>query len=257
MAGRFARLLDQWHLRKAQEHWSEAAQHAATIEPYDLRALRAEARGMRRNIDRLIHAADQRLGLPLLDAALPKTPIGTDWVWRPDVWRGPLPAPGAVVVPGRNEISQDVALFHDCPLSEASFRQLRNTGEADRAPFGVAIEVFGFRGSFLSLAVGLPDDAGQALKARHLVRLDLVVEADRPLRGFARLNIKHGPNQAQLVSGLPQDGRHKRAEFDLAYAGLDEARIERAWVDLIFNDVAQTRISLRDVVVSRRPRAEL
>ena len=34
-------------------------------------------------------------------------------------------------------------------------------------------------------------------------------------------------------------------------------RIERAWLDLIFNDAAMTRILLRDAVLSRRPRAGL
>ena len=46
-------------------------------------------------------------------------------------------------------------------------------------------------------------------------------------------------------------------EFDLAYARIDDTRIERAWLDLIFNDAAMAGISLRDLVVSRRPRAEL
>ena len=59
------------------------------------------------------------------------------------------------------------------------------------------------------------------------------------------------------MSALPEQGRDKVAEFDLAYADLNDKRIERAWVDLILNDASMTRIVIRDVVVSRRPRAEL
>jgi Family of unknown function (DUF6478) len=257
MAGRMAQILDQWRLRRVQAYWSSVADAAADTPPFDLRVQRAEARSMRRQIDRLISAADHRLGAPALTAGLPRQPLGTDWAWRGDAWRGPLPKPGSVAAGDRTEISDDLALYHDCPLGEVSVRQVRNRDEGHRAPFGVGIEVFGFRGSFLSLATRLPDTAVDGLKARHLVRIDAVIDAERPLRGFARLNIRHGPNLAQMVSDLPENGRTKIAEFDLAYANLDETRIERAWLDLIFNDVGMTGIMLRDVVVSRRPRAEL
>ena len=257
MAGRLAQILDQWRLRRVQAYWSGLADAATDAPSFDLRAQRAEAQAMRRQIDRLIHVAGHRLATPALTAGLPRQPLGTDWAWRGDAWRGPLPNPGAIAVADRTEISDDLALYHDCPLAEIAVRQLRNREEGDRAPFGLGIEVFGFRGSFLSLATRLPDSAVAGLKARHLIRVDAVIDSDRPLRGFARLNIKHGPNLAQLVSDLPQDGRGKLAEFDLAYGSIDETRIERAWLDLIFNDVAMTGITLRDVVVSRRPRAEL
>ena len=235
-----------------------SADTAADADPFDLRGIRGEARAMRRQIDRLIHEADHRLGLPALGAALPRAPLGSDWVWRGDAWRGPLAQPGGVALAARTAISDDLALYHDCPLGEISVRQARNADRSHRAPYGLAMEVLGFRGSFLSLAVGLPDAAVDGLKARHVLRLDAIVDADRPLRAFARLNVKHGPNIAQMVSDLAVvPGAETLAEFDLAYAGLDDSRIERAWLDLIFNDAAMTRILLRDVVVSRRPRAEL
>ena len=257
MAGRLQRAIDQWRLRKMQSRWSDAADAVPDMPAHALRSLRAEARAMRRQIDRVIHAADHRLAVPAIGSALPRQPLGTDWVWRGDAWRGPLPRPGAIAAADRTAISDDLALYHDCPLAEIATRQLRNAGETDRAPFGLMIEVFGFTGSFLSLATSLPPEAVQGLKSRHLFRLDAIVDADRPLRGFARLNVKHGPNLAQLVSDLPAEGGAVVVEFDLAHARIDDTRIERAWLDLIFNDMAMTGIALRDLVVSRRPRAEL
>ncbi len=257
MAGRIAQFLERWHLRKLQARWAHAAATAPEMDSFDLRALRAEAKGMRRLIDRVVQAADMRLGTPALGAALPQLPLGTDWSWRPDAWRGPLPEPGAVARGDRTPIGEDRALYHDCPLGEVVLRQVRNESEADRAPYGLTIDVFGFRGSFLSLAMNLPEAGVTGLRSRHLVRAELVMESDRPVRAFARLNIKHGPNVAQLVSNLASDGREKVAEFDLAYGDLHDKRVEKVWLDLIFNDVAMTNITLRDVVVSRRPRAEL
>ena len=257
MAGRLGQIIDQWRLRKVQARWKQAAAQAAGLEPFALRALRAEARDMRRQLDRVIHVADGRLALPALGAALPRMPLGTDRVWRPDLWRGPLAQRGAVAQDGRTSFGPDLALYHDCPLGEIALRQLRNGSDADRAPFGLALDVYGFRGSFLSLALSLPGDLVQGLKARHVIRLDGVVDSDRPLRAYARLNVRHGPDEAQLVSEMPAEGRDKVVEFDLAYAGIDEARVSAAWIDLIFNDAANSRIILRDVIVARRPRAEI
>jgi len=257
MASRIARAVQGWHQRRTEERWARLAEAAPGLESFELRALRAEARGMRRQLDRVLQAADARLAVPALGAGLPQVPLGTDWSWRPDLWRGALREPGSVASGDRTTLGEGVALYHDCPLGEVVVRQVRNGRPEDRAPYGLAIDVFGFRGSFLSLALNLPDPAVEGLKARHLVRAELVVDCDRPVRAFARLNIKHGPNLAQPVSNLPEDGRDKVAEFDLAYAGLNDKRIERAWVDLILNEASMTRIVIRDLVVSRRPRAEL
>jgi Family of unknown function (DUF6478) len=257
MAGRISQVLEGWHQRRTEERWTRLAETAPELESFELRALRAEARGMRRQLDRVLQAADVRLSVPSLGTGLPQMPLGTDWSWRPDLWRGALPEPGAVASGDRTALGDGVALYHDCPLGEVVVRQVRNDKPEDRAPYGLAIDVFGFKGSFLSLALNLPEAAVQGLKARHLVRAELVIDSDGPVKAYTRLNIKHGPNLAQPVSSLPEQGRDKVAEFDLAYADLNDKRIERAWVDLILNDAAMTRIVIRDVVISRRPRAEL
>lgn len=257
MAGRLAQMIDQWRLRKVRAYWATATEQAADADPAQLRALRGDARTVRRQIDRLIHAADQRLALPALHSGLPPAPLGTDWAWRADAWRGPLAQPGVIAASDRTAISDDLTLYHDCPLGEIAVRQLRNRDERDRAPFGLAIDVFGFRGTFLSLAVKLPAEAIRDLKSRHLIRLDALIETDPAAKGFARLNVRHGPNVAKMVSDLPGGPRDQLAEFDLSYAGIDDSRIEGAWLDLIFNKADVTRIVLSDIVVGRRPRAEL
>jgi len=257
LAGRIAGLLDLWHLRRARDYWARAAETVTGAEPFARRDLRVEARQMRRQIDRLLHLADQQPASSLSGAGRPRPALGTDWIWRPDLWCGPLPQPGAVADAARKPVSDDIALHHDCPLGEIAFRQIPSRGAADRAPFALALDVFGFEGSFLSLALTLPDAALAGLSARHLVRVEAVVDTPARLPCFARLNLRHGPNVAELVAALPIATRPAVAEFDLAYAGIDQRRVERAWVDLIFNDAGMTRITLHDLVLSRRPRAEL
>ncbi|MEM6564948.1 MAG: DUF6478 family protein, partial [Pseudomonadota bacterium] len=46
-------------------------------------------------------------------------------------------------------------------------------------------------------------------------------------------------------------------EFDLAYANVNEKRIEKAWLDLIFENPRMNQVTLRDLTFSRRPRAQL
>ena len=255
MAGRLARALDRWCLRRVERRWSQAGVDAPDLDPFELRALRAEARGLRRQVDRVIHAADARLALPLVQSEPPELPLGTDWTWRPKAWHGPLPQPGQVVEGQATQVSEELSLYHDCPLGEISLRQVPNLGEG-WAPFGLAVEVFGFNGSFLSLSVNFPALAVADLSLRHLLRLETAIEADRPLRAYARLNVKHGDAVAQMTSDLAA-GRGKSTEFDLAYGDIGAGRIERVWLDLIFTDAAESRILLRDVVLSRHPRAEL
>lgn len=257
MAGRLDEWLDRVMQKRAQRRWGRIADRAHTMDLDELRGLRSTARGLRRQLDRVIHEADHRLALPVIGSNAIRRPLGTDWAWRPDLWRGPIPLPGASSVPQKMPLCDGSTVFHDCQSSELTVRQIRNTRAADLAPFGFRMDVFRFDGSFLSLVLDLPSEAAQGLKLRHLVRLDVIVEMEKPIEIFARLNIKHGPNVEQIVRELPLGDEEVMVEFDLAYTKVNEKRIERLWVDLIFEGPEMNQIILRDVTVSRRPRAEL
>ena len=116
--------------------------------------------------------------------------------------------------------------------------------------------MFAFDGSFLSLVLDMPHAAVDGLRKTHLIRMSTIVEMERPLEIFARLNIKHGPNTEQIVRELPLHDDEIMVEFDLAYSNLNEKRIERAWVDLIFENPQMSQVILRDLTFSRRMRAE-
>ncbi len=80
---------------------------------------------------------------------------------------------------------------------------------------------------------------------------------EKPLEIFARLNIKNGPNTEQIVRELPLGAEEVMVEFDLAYSKLNEKRVEKMWLDLIFEGPQMNQVTLRDLTFSRRPRAEL
>lgn len=237
--------------------WARAARLAATADLHVLRRQRSRARSLKTHLDRLIHTADERLALPMIGSTSFPKPHNADWSWRPELWRGPLPTPGLSSVQTKSMLGDEVTLFHDCEFSELTLRQLRNLREEDLAPYGLRLDVFKFDGSFLSLVVDLPQSGVTGLKRTHLLRMDAIVEMEKPLEIFARLNIRHGPNTEQIVRELPLDEENIRVEFDLAYSNLNEKRVERAWIDLIFEGPQMNQVILRDLTFSRRPRAHL
>lgn len=90
------------------------------------------------------------------------------------------------------------------------------------------------------------------------MRLDCAVDLEKPIEIFARLNVKHGPNLEQLVREIPLEGEGGAyVDFDLAYTKLNEKRVEKLWIDLIFEGPEMNQIVLRDLTLSRRPRAEM
>lgn len=255
MTRRLPTRLDQAVDRRLARRWARRARQAETASPSRLRSLRARAIALKRELDRLIHVADGRLAAPRGDAI--EMPFNADWGGRPDLWRGPLAVPGQAGPASGTRLSEDVALFHDCRRAELAARQIRNRGAEDLAPYGLSIDVFGFEGSFLSVAVDLPAAAASGLQRQSIMQVDATLDLERPLEVFARLNVRHGPNTEQLVQELPIDGRAARAEFDLAYTGINERRVEAIWVDLIFEAPRMNRITLRDVTACRRPRAPM
>ena len=241
----------------ALRQWRSAAQTAGTVALEDLRRKAAQARQLKTHLDRLLFVSASRLALPAIgNQAFPK-PHDADWFWRPELWCGPLGTPGLAAVANKHKLGQEVTLFHDCAISELTLRQLRNTREADLAAYGVLMDVFRFDGTYLSLAIDLPSSAAQGLKRTHLIRVETILEMETPLEIFARLNIQHGPNTEQLVRELPLDQEDIRVEFDLSYTQMQESRVEKLWLDLIFESPEMNQVILRDVTFSRRPRAAM
>ena len=237
--------------------WARNARDAGETELSKLRRQRHRARQLKTHLDQLIHKADERLALPVIGSTSFPKPHNADWAWRPELWRGPLATPGISSVRNKSMLGKEVTLFHDCEYSELTLRQLRNLREEDLAPYGLRLDVFKFHGSFLSLVVDLAPEGVKGLNRGHLIRMDAIVEMEKPLEIFARLNVKFGPNTEQLVRELPLSDEHIRIEFDLAYSKLNEKRVESAWIDLIFEGPQMNQVILRDLTFSRRPRAQI
>lgn len=250
-------VLSKLLFKRTLRRWARIAENAKTTSIPSLRKQRGFARRLLVHLNRFVHVADNRLALPLIGSQAIQTSHDSDWAWRPEAWTGPLPVQGMASVPTKSMLGKELSLHHDCDLSELSLRQVRNTREADLAPYGLRMDVFKFDGSFLSLVIDFPEASVVGLRRKHLIRLEPLIEMEKPLEIFARLNIKHGPNTEQVVRELPLNDRVPLVEFDLAYTKLNEKRVDSMWLDLIFEGPQMNQITLRDLTLSRRPRADV
>jgi hypothetical protein len=243
--------------RRVLRRWGRDAARAETVDAVTLKAMRTRARRLADRVERVLQVADARLALPLAGRAAVRRPMHADWAWRPDLWSLPQNPPGLAAVETKTAFGPEAKIFHDCARSELTLRQIRNSRAEDVAPYGVRLDVFRFDGSFLSLVVDLPEAATRDLSRSHIVRLDIRVETESPLELFGRLNIRHGPNVEQIVREFERSDGEQMVEFDIATSRLNEKRVERAWVDLIFEGPEMNQITLRDMTLTRRPRAEV
>lgn len=243
--------------RRVLKYWEKIANSAGSMPLAKLRDERTKARTLRNKLNQVIHIGDKRLQLPYEGPNVMMHPRNADWSYRPEVWRGSIQPTGIAAAKNKAVLGDEVTIFHDCKTSELTLRQIRNFRERDLAPYGLRMDVFEFDGSFLSLVLDLPQEAVSGLRKSHLIRMDLIVETERPTEIFARLNIKQGPNTEQIVRELPLDQDEVMVEFDLAYTRMNENRIERLWVDLIFENAKMNQIIIRDLTLSRQHRAEL
>lgn len=223
----------------------------------DLRKRREDARKLRHTLNLIIHTANQRLALPRIGSTFFLRPLGTDWSWRPALWRAPLPRSGLSDAENQSLLGDEIQLFHNCDLREITLRQLRNSRQDDLAPFALRLEVFNFNGNFMSIAANLPDAALDGLNKQHVIQLDSLIESEAPLKIFARLNIKNGPNTEQITQELHISKNQTSVAFDLADTDINEKRLEKAWLDFIFEAPEMNQIVIRDLTFTRYLRANI
>ncbi|SFS22152.1 DUF6478 family protein [Yoonia litorea] len=249
MIGRFLQ-------RRSVARWRAATRDAETTRLTDLEQQVAMAKQTSRRIRDFRAAASSRLSAPRRGQKNFPTPTGTDWQWRPKPWAFECRDLSLAPARAKDSITNELVIFHDCPLGEVSLTQSPNMRNIDLSAHIIALEVFHFAGSYLSLVIEIPASSCEGLKKSHLIRLQTTIERERPTPIYARLNIKHGPNTEQILLTLPDDDE-AMVEFDLAYSQLIAERAERMWIDLMIGAPAMNKILVRDLTLSRYPRAEI
>lgn len=241
-----------WVMRRLSGLAADAPERPAD----ELRAAARDLQRLRGQIDLAAGATEAALIARAGTEGI-ELPEQCDWAFRPAPWSEPIRPAGATAVGSPAALAGGVSLFHDCPASEVCYRQARNGRRDSGAPFAIILEVYRFGGSFLSMVQDLPDPALKGLTRDHFMNVSLSLNLERPLEIYARLNIQHGPNTEQIVRQFEINGVRAVAEFDLAYTRINERRLEKMWLDLIFEGPEMNRVAIWDMTLTRAPRADL
>ena len=228
--------------RRAAAQWSDMAVQAGGLSRHALRSLQSEAQDLRRSLDRFLSRAQLRLEGAARSADVLNLPAGTDWRWRPSFLSSRITPAGIAAPVSGERLGEEAAVWHDCSARALILRQMPNRNAADLAPHGLQLETLGFTGSYLSVAINLPPDSLDGLTRSHIVRLDATLGVERPMSIYARL------------PGMPTT---RVIEFDLHYLDINERRLERMWLDLIFEAPQMNSVRIRDLFLSRHLRADV
>lgn len=253
--------LDRLARERAGLSWAQLSKVTASIRPGRLRQLRGEASELRRNLERFLLASEQRVATSRLELSALQLPGGTDWRWRPAMMVARISPSGVAAPAPGHELGGGGALWHDCAEHALIVRQVQNAQPTDLPSFGMRLETLGFTGSFLSLAVDLPPDAANGLTRDHIIRFETAIQAERPVDVYARLNIGNGPNTEEMLRhfGTIQPGEVNMhvAEYDLALTEMNERRLDKVWLDLIFERPVMNAVVVSEAIFSRHPRANV
>ena len=177
-------------------------------------------------------------------------PPKTQWGYTPALWEHSLGQETSGNVLTGTEIAPRVNLHHDAEQTDIAIR-------GNGAEGGLSFSITKFSGSFLSLAFGFPVDVAKAIRRHDLIRIAVTSEAAEPFKAYARLNLRHGPNNEQIVRMIDIGHGDSFAEFDIFYSEFEPNRSSDAWIDLIFNNPEGLAFTLSQAVILRRVRATL
>ena len=261
MAFRPKRWIDRILRQRAEAQWARLSDSCAGLGTGRLGYLRDEAAALRRNLDSFLLQSDHRLATSragLNDIALPG---GTDWRWRPEFLSAPVRPSGLAAPENASRMGDSVAIWHDCPHRALILRQVPNARATDLAAYGLRVEMMGFGGSFLSMSIDLPPAALEGLTRDHIIRLEAAIEVERAQQVYFRLNVGNGPNTEELLRHLdgvvPGQVRQSVTEFDLALTQMNEKRLDKIWLDVILEKPLMNAVTIREMILSRHPRAQV
>ncbi|MEM1272477.1 MAG: DUF6478 family protein [Pseudomonadota bacterium] len=246
--------LQKRRLLRAMRRASELPSQASRMSDAELAEAELDIERLRLRVDDADRAAEAARSALAKDLAV-DGPEQCDWSLRPDLWKSPIRPRGAVAIPSPTALSPEITIYHDCPAPELSYRQIRAAKGVAR--YHLALEVYRFGGGFLSLAQTLPDAAIEGLTRSHFFVVTLELDCEEPLEIYSRLNLQSGPNTEQLVREMPVKSGFALAEFDLAYTKINEKRMEKVWLDLILEAPQMNRVLIRDMTITRAPRADI
>ncbi len=170
-----------------------------------------------------------------------------EYIGHPTVWLQRAPSALAESVwriPGNSE---QVRVFHDASQGGVSTTQTADS---------ISLTVATAPASFVSLAIHPSDGLRDALEPRHILSLEGRLQTSLALNIYTRLNLRHGPDTDTITRHHRTRYPQYREEFDIAPTAVGHRPLGHLWLDLIFENPSAATITVSDLTLSLRPRAE-
>lgn len=249
----FSSYIDLAAWRRTLRRWRRFAETAETQDTDVLLNTARQAAKLQPFLDRVADVAEAKSGQILNTSIAPEQlPPRTEWTWQPGPWHQRVHPPGIAGFDSGTQFGEDVVLYHDCPLKEATLHQ-----RAVDCKWVVTLDWTGFAGNYISTVIKLPREAAKAMCPKSVISLRGIFQSEQGGECFVRLNIRNGPNVAQINMQQDFSDEIQMASFDLAYARFNQERITGAWIDVIYEALPANFITLSDLRVIRHRRAEM
>ena len=169
-----------WAISTASfKFWRRRLQRAAREKTAKLRQQRREALTLQTQLADVLERINDELHHRLGDSKTYWHGSTMLWSWRPELWTVRCPSRSGPVVQSGARLTSNTKVFFDGGDRAVIFKQLRNDISQGFAPYGVALELFQFDGSFLSLAIDLPDSLCGTFAKDKLIGLSGAIFAER------------------------------------------------------------------------------
>ena len=249
----FSSYIDLAAWRRTLRRWRRFAETAKAQDADVLLNAARQAAKLQPFLDRVADIAEEKSGRsPATSIDPDQLPQNTEWTWQPGPWKGRVHPRGIAGFESGTPFGESVVAYHDCPLKEVTLRQKARDGK-----WAITLDWTGFTGSYISTVIKLPQDAAKALCPKSVISLRGIFQSELGGECFVRLNIRNGPNVAQINIQQDFSDEIQLASFDLAYTRFNQERISGAWIDVIYEALPANLITLSDMTVIRNKRAEL
>ncbi len=222
-------------------YWERQAKRAT-----DLSAFRQLTLRRRAELDRIATKVEARL--TRADQAMVPAP-GVEWVHRPDILS--LPQDQTIWTNPRSGLrpGHGLSVYHDSDGGAFTLAQRPARGDGGALRFELFFESYAFRGSYLSLAIGVPEHVRRP-KAGEVLAVEIDLAASRQVKAFLRLNMKSAQTSDVLHADATIGDGLARFDFDMSFAAFEPTEKDQLWLDIIFDRPRMVEMSIRDLTLS-------
>ena len=185
------------------------------------------------------------------DPALsPATKIG--WRFSAD-WCaqiGPFTAydtPAGQALPSGSDLGGGIKIFHNGHETAVQAKTLM--------PDSITLQTMQFTGTYLALAIDLPGPAIAGLRKDHILRLAAHLNTQNCNALHARLNLSQLTKTQEMQGSILGQADQIFADFDFYHTEMGQTPAKHGWIDLIFSPQSDCLLTLGEITVGRRPRA--